>query len=109
MTSWIHITGFEPNGWSPNASVRILWSVNFEKVASKRSVKTWVNKGDSIRSDVSSSRRRRGEVEAMPALSGEADVKACVEGSCVGGKEIGDVHTPDSCSTELSSLRGGRR
>ena len=73
-------------------------------------VRTCVNIGDSIRSDVSSRRRRRGEdmVEVERGeVGGEGiDVGSCRVGGCCG--RGGGVVIPESRRTASSWSRGGR-
>ncbi len=53
------------------ASRRSRVSASWENVASSRSVRTWVNMGESMRSDVSS-RRRRSAGDVVAGVDGDA-------------------------------------
>lgn len=80
---------------SLKAWVAVLTSMRVEKAASRSLVRTWVKGGESIRSEVSSRRRRRGV--GVGLLGGVV---------AVGG---GEADMPDSCRTNSSSSRAGRR
>ena len=100
------VEGAAAPGGVLKASERILSSVRRENAASKTRVMTCVKRGDSIRSDVSSRRRRSGGAELSEGeVRGETGGEGIVVGVCGGGgeDEKGDVvETPDSRRTESS-------
>jgi len=103
----------ESRGGSLKAWERSFWSVRWEKVVSRRRVRTWVKGGESMRSDVSSRRRRRGGgeeggVAGRGDVGGEGRVVDATVGS-VGGEGVGEGIVPDSRRTVDSWEGGGRR
>ena len=80
-------------------------SVRREKVMSRRRVRMCVKGGESIRSEVSSSRRRRVGVMGMER-GGEVVLGL---GEDEEDEEGGVLVMPDSWRTRDSSERGGRR
>jgi len=96
-------------GGSLKAWERSFWSVRWEKVVSRRRVRTWVKGGESMRSDVSSRRRRRGAgEEGVVAGRGDVGGEGRVVGS-IGGDGVGEGIVPDSRRTVDSWDGGGRR
>lgn len=92
---------------------RSFWSVRWEKVVSRRRVRTWLKGGESMRSDVSSRRRRRGGgeeggVAGRGDVGGEGRVVDATVGS-VAGDGMGEGIVPDSRRTVDSWEGGGRR
>ncbi len=75
------------------AWVASFWSTRMEKLASRSLVRTCVKGGESIRSEVSSRRRRRGLVVDVSGVAG------CWE----------EADMPDSRRTKSSWSWGGRR
>ena len=80
-------------------------------MVSRRMVRIWENGGESIRSEVSSRRcRRGGEIDAMEDGAEESGGTAGVDVFVIwGGEEFGGVNMPDSRRTVISWSVGGRR
>ena len=82
------------------ASERTFWSMSCENVVSSKRVRTCVNMGESIMSEVSSRSRLR-EGEELEVGGGDGGGDGMAVGSCDGGGGGGGggVETPDSRRT----------